>query len=107
MAGAPNMSGMLKQVQEMQQRMAEVQDRLGDLLVNGEAGGGMVKVTADGKQRIRKIEVEKEVVDPADVAMLEDLLLTAVNKALEESSRVAQAELQKATHGLLPNLPGF
>jgi len=105
--GAPNMAGMMKQIQKMQERMAQVQEELERKTVVGEAGGGMVRVTANGKQHIVSIAIEKEVVNPDDVAMLEDLILAAVNKALEESSRTAQEEMSKVTSGLMPNIPGL
>jgi len=110
MAGLPNMSGMLKQIQKMQEKMAQVQEGLESKTVIGESGGGMVKVTANGKQRITRIQIEKEVVNPDDVEMLEDLLLAASNKALEESQRVAQEEMARVTQGMIPpglNIPGL
>jgi hypothetical protein len=110
MAGLPNMSGMLKQIQKMQEKMAQVQEGLEAKAVVGEAGGGMVKVTANGKQRITRIQIEKEVVNPEDVEMLEDLLLAASNKAIEESQRIAQEEMSRVTQGMLPpgmNIPGL
>jgi nucleoid-associated protein EbfC len=105
--GVPNMAGMMKQIQKMQERMAQVQEELERKTVVGEAGGGMVKVTANGKQRVVSIAIEKEVVNPDDVAMLEDLVLAAINKALEESSRTAQEEMSKVTSGMMPNIPGL
>jgi DNA-binding YbaB/EbfC family protein len=110
MAGLPNMSGMLKQIQKMQEKMAQVQEGLEAKTVVGESGGGMVKVTANGKQRITRIQIEKEVVNPDDVEMLEDLLLAAVNKAVEESQRIAQEEMARVTQGMIPpgmNIPGL
>ena len=107
MAGLPNMSGMMKQIQKMQEKMAPVQESLEAKTVVGESGGGMVKVTANGKQHIMKIQIEKEVVNPADVEMLEDLVLAAANKALDEASKMAQEEMAKATSGMLPNVPGL
>ncbi len=107
MGGLPNMAGMMKQVQKMQEKMAQVQEALESKTVVGEAGGGMVRVTANGKQRIIKIQVEKEVVTPEDVEMLEDLILAATNKALEESSKMAQEEMTRATSGMLPPIPGL
>jgi nucleoid-associated protein EbfC len=107
MAGLPNMSGMMKQIQKMQEKMAKVQQELEAKTVTGESGGGMVKVTVNGKQQLVKIQIEKEVVNPEDVEMLEDLILAATNKALEEAAKMAQEEMSKATSGMMPNIPGM
>ena len=107
MAGLPNMAGMMKQIQKMQEKMAQVQEELEQKTVVGEAGGGMVKVTANGKQRLTAISIEKEVVVPDDKEMLEDLVLAAVNKALEESQQMAANEMAKVTNGMMPNIPGL
>ncbi len=105
--GMPNMQAMLKQVQKVQERMASIQAELENKVVSAESGGGMVKVAANGKQRITKIHVEREVINPEDAEMLEDLILAAVNKALEESQKMAQDEMAKATAGMMPNIPGL
>jgi len=97
----------MKQIQKMQERMAEVQEQLEQKTVVGEAGGGMVKVTANGKHHIVRIEIDKEVVNPSDIEMLEDLILAATNKALEESGKMAQEEMAKVTAGMMPNIPGL
>lgn len=107
MPGLPNMSGMMKQIQKMQEEMARVQEELERKEVTGEAGGGMVRVTANGRQQIRKVAIDREVVNPQDVEMLEDLVAAAVNKALEESAKMAQAEMGKVAGGMLPNIPGL
>jgi len=101
------MSGMMKQIQKMQEEMARVQEELERKEVTGEAGGGMVRVTANGRQQIRKVAIDREVVNPQDVEMLEDLVAAAVNKALEESAKMAQAEMGKVAGGMLPNIPGL
>jgi len=107
MAALPNMMGMMKQIQKMQEKMAEVQQSLEAKTVVGEAGGGMVKVTANGRQQVLKIVIDKEVIDPADPEMLEDLIVAATNKALEEAAKMAQEEMAKVTSGMLPNIPGL
>jgi len=105
--GMPNMQGMMKQIQEMQDRIAKVQAELEQKMVTADAGGGMVKVTANGKQQIVKIEIEADVIKPQEKDILEDLVVASVNKALEQSNALAQQEMQKATQGMIPNIPGL
>jgi DNA-binding YbaB/EbfC family protein len=105
--GMPNMQNLMKQVQQMQERVAKVQAELEQKTVTADAGGGMVKATANGKQQLVKIEIEKEVVNPEEKEMLEDLVVAAANKALEKAAAMAQEEMQKATSGMLPNIPGL
>jgi len=107
MAGLPNMQGMMKQIQKMQEAVTRIQQELETKTVVGESGGGMVKVTANGKQHFTAIAIDKEVVNPADIEMLEDLILAAANKALDDAGKLAQEEMAKATNGMLPNIPGL
>lgn len=107
MKGMPNMAGMMKQVQKMQEKMAQVQQELEQKTITAESGGGMVKVTANGKQQLVRIQIDKEVVNADDVEMLEDLVLAAANKAIEDAAKMAQEEMSKATSGMLPNIPGL
>jgi len=96
---------MMKQLQRVQEQLAEAQDSLAGETVEYTAGGGMVKVVADGRQKIREIRIERQVVDPEDVGMLEDLVLVAVNGALEEAEKLAAERMDGITGGL--NIPGI
>uniref|UniRef100_A0A7C4MQ84 Nucleoid-associated protein ENS29_08410 n=1 Tax=Desulfatirhabdium butyrativorans TaxID=340467 RepID=A0A7C4MQ84_9BACT len=99
------MGNMLKQAQKMQARILKMQEELATRTIEGSAGGGMVKAVANGKQQLVSITIEKEVVDPADVEMLQDLVLAAVNDALTKSQEMVSSEMNKITGGL--NLPGL
>jgi hypothetical protein len=105
--GLGDIQGVMKQAQEMQQKMAAVQNELAQKTINAESGGGIVRVTANGRQQILRITIEKEAINPADAEMLEDLIVAGVNKALEESQKMAQEEMKKATARMLPNIPGL
>ena len=100
-----DMNNMLAKLQELQEQMARVQEDLSGKTVSAESGGGMVKVTANGKQQITKIEIEKEVIDPKDSEMLEDLIVAAANRALERSKELADTTMNDAARSFLP--PGF
>jgi len=102
-----NLENMMAKVQEMQAKMADVQKELAAKSTTGESGGGMVVVTINGKQEVTGLRIEKSLVDPDEVAMLEDLIISAVNKAIERSQRMAQEEMSKATTGMIPNIPGL
>lgn len=102
-----NLQKMMKQVQKMQADMARVQEDLKNMVVEGSAGGGAVKVEVNGAQQVQKITINPEVVDANDVSMLEDLVLAAVNEALRRSSELAQSEMAKVTGGLNLNIPGM
>jgi DNA-binding YbaB/EbfC family protein len=100
--GGMNMQDMFGKMMEMQEKMNAAQEELEDKTVTAEAGGGMVKVTANGAQKITGIEIDPEAVDPDDLELLEDLVIAGVNKALEDASEMAQEEMQKSMGGMLP-----
>ncbi|PKQ28566.1 MAG: YbaB/EbfC family nucleoid-associated protein [Candidatus Anoxymicrobium japonicum] len=91
---------MLKQFQQVQQQIAEAQETLGKETVEYVAGGGVVKVVADGNQNIQSITIDPQVLDPNDVSMLEDLVLVAVNGAVESSKELASRRMEGLTGGL-------
>lgn len=105
MANGLNMADMFGRMMDMQRQMAEVQEALAAKTVTAEAGGGMVKVTANGAQRITAIKIERDAVDPDDLELLEDLLIAGINKALDEAAALAKQEMSKVAGGLLP--PGL
>ncbi len=95
-----DLSKILQQAQQMQGRLQQMQEELQNKTVTASAGGGMVTVTADGKGQIRRIEIDKSVVDPADVEMLEDLVLVAVNEAQKKAAELAQNEMAQLAGGM-------
>jgi len=101
-----NMGNMLKQAQKLQSKMLKLQEELANETVETTAGGGMIRVVASGKQQIVSIKIEKEVVDPEDVDMLQDLILAAVNDALDKSQKMVNEKMGKLVPGGL-NIPGL
>lgn len=104
------MQGMLKQVQKMQEEMQKVQSQLGNLTVSEEAGGGMIKATVNGNKELLSVEIDPQVIIPAEKEILEDLVVAAVNKALQSANKLAEEEMAKVTKGMLPpglNIPGL
>jgi len=99
------MGNMLKQAQKLQSKMLKMQEELADKTVEATAGGGMIKVVANGRQQILSIQIEKEVVDPDDIEMLQDLILAATNDALAKSQEMVSGEMGKLTGGL--KIPGM
>jgi DNA-binding YbaB/EbfC family protein len=104
----PQYQKMMKQVQEMQRKMAEAQEELAGETVEASSGGGMVTVVISGSLEVREVRVRPEAVDPDDVEMLQDLVMAATNEALRAAQDLAQRKLGGATDGLdLPNIPGM
>ena len=106
----PNMANLFKQAQKVQEELEKVQEALEDMTVEASSGGGIVTVTANGKQKVLTIKIDDEVIKSEDTEMLEDLVVAAVNKALESAGKMAEEELGNVTKGMIPpglNIPGF
>lgn len=100
-----NFGNIMKQAKKMQERMAQLQDELTEKRVDATAGGGMVSVTVNGKFEVLSLKIEKEVVNPNDVEMLQDLVVAAVNEGIRKAQEMAAAEMGKITGGL--QIPGL
>ncbi|MGE5215549.1 MAG: YbaB/EbfC family nucleoid-associated protein [Chloroflexota bacterium] len=105
MAGIGSMGDLLKQAQEMQARMAKIQEELASKTVQGSAGGGMVQVTVNGQLNITRVQIESSVINPAEKDMLEDLILAATNDGMRKARELASAEMSKLTGGM--KIPGL
>ena len=100
-----NMGNLLKQAQQFQQQLTEIQQELGSKMVTGSSGGGMVTVTFNGRSELVGIKIEKDVVNPDDVQLLQDLVASAVNDGLVKSKELGKTEMAKLTGGI--NIPGL
>ena len=101
------MGNLLKQAKKAQAQMAKIQEELARKTVEASAGGGMVTAVVNGRNELLSIKIEKEVIDPNDPEMLQDLIVAAVNEALNKSQEMMQEEMAKLTQGLGLNLPGL
>ncbi|RED54989.1 YbaB/EbfC family nucleoid-associated protein [Cohnella lupini] len=100
-----NMNQMMKQVKKMQEQMMKAQEELGTKTIEGTAGGGVVTVSINGHKKLLDIKIKPEAVDPEDVEMLQDLVLTAVNDALTKADELANQDMGKYTGGM--KIPGL
>lgn len=100
-----NMTDLVKQAQQFQQRLAQAQEQLGFKTVTASAGGGMVTVTVNGRQEVLEIQIERSVIDPDDPQLLQDLVRAAVNDAMRKAKATVQEEMVKLTGGI--NIPGL
>lgn len=99
------MGNIMKQAQKLQSKIMKLQEEVADKTVESTAGGGMVKVVVNGRHQLVSIQIEKEVVDPDDVEMLQDLIVAAINDALATAQEMVNGEMSKITGGL--NIPGL
>jgi len=100
-----DMSEIMRQAQQMQQKMSQVQNDLAGRTVSASVGGGMVAVTLNGRNELLSVHIDKEVINPEDQAMLQDLIVSAVNEGIKKAQDMAQAEMRKITGGV--NIPGI
>jgi DNA-binding YbaB/EbfC family protein len=99
------LGNIMKQAQQMQRRMAELQEELENMQVEASSGGGMVTAVVSGKQQLLELKIDPTAVDPDDVEMLQDLVTAAVNEAIKKSQLMSQEEMGKLTGGM--NIPGL
>ncbi len=104
-----NMANMFGKFSELQEKVEEAKQELSKLEVEAEAGGGMVKVKANGKRQILSITLDKDVIDPDDAEMMEDLVVAGVNKALDKAEEAAQERMQETYKDIMPGggIPGM
>ncbi|MBP7763916.1 MAG: YbaB/EbfC family nucleoid-associated protein [Syntrophaceae bacterium] len=100
-----NINNIMRQAKKMQEKMAHLQQELETKTVEAQSGGGMVRVLVNGKFEIVSLKIEKDVVNPDDIEMLQDLIAAAVNEGIRKSQELAQAEMAKITGGLA--IPGM
>ena len=101
----PDMNQLMKQAQQMQANVAKAQEEVAKMTADGQSGGGMVTVTVNGTFDVQKIKIEKTVVDPTDIGMLEDLITSAVNAANARMREVTKTHMGKVMGGM--NIPGM
>ncbi len=97
-----NMADMFGKLTEFQRKMDEVKQHLNEIEVEAEAGGGMVRVTANGNREITSIKLDKDIVDPNDVEMLEDIITAGINQAIKKAEDASQEKMAEITKGMLP-----
>jgi nucleoid-associated protein EbfC len=102
-----DMMKMMGKVKEVQARMKEAQDNLGNINATAESGGGMVRATVNGKKQVISLDIDPAILKADDKILIQDLVVAAVNKASEDVEILAKEELRKSTDGMLPNIPGF
>ena len=102
-----DMMGMLGKVKEFQAKMKEAQESLEELTDSAEAGAGMVKVTINGHKKLTSIEIDPDIAKAEDREIMQDLIVAAVNKAMDKIDVQIKEHIQKNTEGMLPNIPGL
>ena len=98
---------MFGKMREMQTKLKEVQENLDKITAEGESGGGMVKAIVNGRKKVISITIEESLMNPKDQEMVQDLVVAAVNVALENVEAKSNEEIKKTTQGMMPNIPGI
>lgn len=102
-----DMSKMMEKVKEVQEKMKAAQENLANVTATGESGAGMVKAVVNGKKQVVDLEIDADLLKPEDKEMAQDLVIAAVNKALEAVDAQVKEEMKKSTSGMLPDIPGL
>ena len=102
-----DMMKMMGKLKEVQEKMKEAQENLVNIIAEGESGGGMVHATVNGKKQVVKLEVDKELIKPEDAELMQDLIIAAINKALQDVEIEAKEAIKKSTADAMPNIPGL
>lgn len=102
-----DMMKMMGKMKEVQEKLKAAQDSLVNIKADGESGAGMVKATVNGKKQLVALEIDPSIIKAEDKAIIQDLVVAAVNKASEEAEHLAKEHLKKSTEGLIPNIPGL
>ncbi len=101
------MMKMLGKMKEVQAKLKEAQDNLVHVKTSAESGGGMVKATVNGKKQVVMLDIDPDILKVTDKVLVQDLVVAAINKAIEDVDVLAREELKKSTEGLVPNIPGL
>lgn len=102
-----DITGMMGKMKDLQDKMQQAQQELQHITATGEAGGGLVRATANGHRQLIKLDIDESLLTPQDRDMVADLVVAAVNKALDTVAEQAKQEMQRKTSGMLPNIPGL
>ena len=102
-----DMMKIMGQLREAQDKIKQAQENLGHITATGESGAGLVKATVNGRKQVVSIDIDVDLVKPGDKDMMQDLIVAAINKALEEVEVKAKEEIKKSTSGMFPNIPGL
>ncbi len=102
-----DMFSMMGKLKEVQAKMKEAQDSLQFITVTAESGAGLVKAKVNGQRKLISLEIDESILNKDDKEMVSDLIVAAVNKAMDEAAEKAQDELKRKTEGLMPNIPGL